>query len=316
MAVTLVTGAAGILGSECVRLLLERSGPDDRVLVLVRDRDPRSRLYAEGLIDRCIELRAELSDAERILAEYQPDAVLHLAAQTQVPTANHSPLSTFESNVAGTWRLLEACRLAARPPARVLVASSDKAYGAGPLPYREDQPLAATAPYDVSKAATDMIARSYASHFGMPVVVTRCANLYGPGDRHTERLVPHCCARLLQGQPPILRSTGRMTREWLFVEDAAEGTLALLDSAAHLSGRAFNLGGGETASVSEVTRALCALASGPQPVLADADPVGEIPHQALDTQAVQDAVGWRARTPLTLGLRKTWEWWKAQATRA
>ncbi|MFT5584046.1 MAG: CDP-glucose 4,6-dehydratase [Cognaticolwellia sp.] len=308
MARVLVTGASGILGSACISAM----DPKTQVIALVHDRDPASRLYSEGLIERCIEVRGSLAESERILAEYQPDQVLHLAAQTQVPTANHSPLSTFESNLRGTWLLLEACRLANKPPSAILVASSDKAYGPAPLPTQEHHPLAPTAPYDVSKACTDLVARSYATHFGLPIVVSRSANLYGPGDTHTERLVPHCCSRLLQGLPPVLRGTGAMSREWLYVDDAAMASLALLEFAATHRGQAFNIGGGQVASVAKVAQTLVELAGGPPAQTADREPKGEIPHQALDTRLLRQSTGWRPKVDLREGLSRTLAWWQGR----
>jgi len=309
LARVLVTGASGILGSACISAL----DPAHQVIALVHDRDPSSRLYTDGLINRCIEVRGSLAESERLLSEYQPDQVLHLAAQTQVPTANHSPLSTFESNLRGTWLLLEACRLAHKPPSAILVASSDKAYGPASLPTQEHHPLAPTAPYDVSKACTDLVARSYASHFGLPIVVSRSANLYGPGDTHAERLIPHCCSRLLQGLAPILRGTGAMTREWLYVDDAAMASLALLDLAVSHRGQAFNIGGGQVASVAQVAQTLVELAGGPAAQAAEHEPKGEIPHQALDTHRLRQATEWRPKTTLRDGLSRTLDWWKDRA---
>lgn len=305
MATVLLTGAAGFLGAAVAKALLERG---DDVVALVRDRDPGARLYRDGLIERCIEVRAELADAERLLAEYAPDAVIHLAAQTQVTVAADAPLSTFESNVRGTWRLLEAIRLARHPPSRIVVASSDKAYGLTPPPYTEDAPFRPLAPYDVSKACTDLIAQSYGAHFGLPLAITRCGNIYGPGDRNALRLIPGVCADLAAGRPPRLRSTGRMTREWLYIDDAAAATLAILDAAPTHRGEAFNLGGGQRASVSEVVGALCRLAgyTGPVP-FTDAEPDGEIPHQALVSDRIR-ALGWSAKTNLSDGLAASWRW--------
>ncbi|MCB9759826.1 MAG: NAD-dependent epimerase/dehydratase family protein [Alphaproteobacteria bacterium] len=304
----LLTGAAGFLGGACAAALLDRG---DEVIALVRDRDPRARLFRDGLVARCVEVRAELADAERLLAEYEPDAVLHLAAQTQVPVSNRSPLSTFESNVRGTWRLLEACRVAARPPRAVVVASSDKAYGEAPRPYAEDGPLVPTAPYDVSKACTDLIARSYATHFGLPVVVTRCGNLYGPGDLNERRLVPGVCRALAHGQAPELRSAGGMTREWLYIADAAAANLLLLDRLAEgapVAGLGVNVGGGEVESVRGVVERLRAMVPGaPEARYADADPPGEIAHQSLRSERIR-ALGWRPQVGLDAGLAASLAW--------
>ena len=299
----LVTGAAGLLGAACVDRLLARG---DEVVALVRDRDPRSRYYRDGLVDRSVEVRAELADAERLISEYQPSHVLHLAAQTQVTTANRAARSTFESNVRGTWLLLERCA----EVEGVVVASSDKAYGAAATPTRESAPLAPTAPYDVSKACTDLIARSYGTHFGHPVVVTRYGNLYGPGDLNMDRLVPGVAMQIARGEAPVLRSTGDMTRDWTYVDDAAEATLLLLDRAAEHRGEAFNVAGGEVASVRQVVEKLRDAAGGSrEPEVARHDPAGEIPHQALDTSRIE-ALGWRARVKLDEGLRRSWTWYR------
>ena len=305
--VVLVTGASGLLGAACINTLLGRGC---EVVAVVRDADPRSRFYQDGLVDRCIEVRDELANAHRLLAEYQPDRILHLAAQTQVPVANRDPLSTFESNVRGTWLLMEACRTAPKAPRAIVVASSDKAYGPGEVPYVEDSPLQAEAPYDVSKAATDMIARSYGTQFGLPVVVTRCGNLYGPGDLNDDRLIPGVCKALAQGRTPQLRSTGTMTREWLFVDDAAAATLLLADRAPTHAGHAFNVGGGEVASATEVADQLAELAGSPHRArAAPADPPGEIPHQSLDTSRIR-RLGWSPTTPLHDGLAQTYRWYQ------
>jgi CDP-glucose 4,6-dehydratase len=301
----LVTGATGLLGAACVAELLKT---DARVLALVRDRDPSSRLIREGLLERCVEVRGDLTELPRALAEHRPTHLLHLAAQSQVPVANRSPLSTFESNVRGTWLSLEACRLAPEPLQGIVVASSDKAYGSVPTPTPETTPLQPTAPYDVSKACTDLIARSFGAHFGLPVAVTRCGNLYGPGDLNEERLIPGTCELLRAGRPPQLRSTGGMSREWLFVEDAARANLMLLDRGAEEPGSAWNVAGGETATVLEVVRRLLAAAgSSLQPEIAASDPPGEIPHQGLDASKLA-ALGWSAQVGLDEGLARTWAW--------
>lgn len=293
---TLVTGASGLLGAACVADLLARG---EEVIALVQDKHPDSRLWS---MRGFIEVRDELATVERVVSEYRPRRVLHLAAQTQVPTANRAPLSTFESNVAGTWRLLEALRVYGDAES-IVVASSDKAYGLAPAPYTEQTPLQPVAPYDVSKACTDLIARSYADHFGLPITVTRCGNLYGPGDMNPERLVPGVVRALRRGDPPVLRSRGTMVREWLYVDDAARANLMLLDQN---PGGAVNVGGGETATALDVTRRLIRISAlDVEPRLAQEDPPGEIPHQALDCSRLRQ-MGWSARTSLQEGLSRTW----------
>ena len=222
----LVTGAYGLLGSWLVKSLLEHGA---RVVALRRDEPAASALELLGLADRVDVVRGDVCDQEvvaRALNEYDVDSVFHLAAQTLVGTANRAPLSSFETNVRGTWVVLEACRQ--HGVERVVVASSDKAYGPqAELPYREEQPLAARYPYDVSKAAADMIARSYWHTFGVPVAVTRFANLYGGGDTNQSRLIPEAVCAALEGRPPVIRSDGSPERDFLYVEDAVRAYLAI-----------------------------------------------------------------------------------------
>ncbi len=303
---TLLTGACGFLGGACVRALLERG---ERIVALVRDRNPRACLYADGLVDHCVEVRADLASMDRLLNRYRPDRVLHLAAQSQVPEANSDPLDTFESNMRGTWLLLEACRRTAHRPRGILVASSDKVYGQVPVPCVEDTQLDPIHPYDVSKAAADMLARSYAGHFELPVVVTRCANLYGPGDLNPDRLVPGVCMNLVHGEPVRLRSLGKMSREWLHVDDAADATLLLLDRAHDLEHGVYNVGSGECATVRDVVDQLLQASGRRNPVeLPDRDPPGEITSQSLDSARIR-ALGWRPERNLADGLAETWRWY-------
>ncbi len=308
----LVTGAAGLLGSACVAALLARG---DRVVALVRDRRPASRLYQPlpgqwPLAERVIEVRADFGAAGRLLDQYTPDAVLHLGAQTQVPAAQRDPVGTFEANIRGTWQVLEACRRAARPPEAVLVASSDKAYGRAAPPYLEDTPLDPVGPYEVSKAAADWIARCYALRYDVPVVTTRCGNLYGPGDLNPERLIPHVCAALAADRPPLLRGTGAMSRAWLYVDDAADANLTLLDRAPELAGEAFNVAGREAATVRQIVDHLLVISgSSARPRYSGAEPEGEIQHQSLDSGRLY-SLGWRAKVSLDEGLRRTFDWYR------
>ena len=222
----LVTGGTGLLGSWLTRGLLDRGA---RVVLLVRDRVPDALVVSDGSADRCVQVSGDVRDGrtvERVLVEYEVDTVFHLAAQTIVEHALRDPVGTFRSNVEGTWELLDACRRSGRPQ-RVVVASSDKAYGSQPdLPYREDQALVGRHPYDVSKSCTDLIAQAYAVSYDLPVVVTRCGNLYGGGDLNFNRLIPGTIRAALAGERPILRSDGTPRRDYLYVEDAVEAYIA------------------------------------------------------------------------------------------
>src|SRR5438067_2418189 len=253
----------------------------------------------------------------RVLDEYSVDSVFHLAAQTIVGTANHSPLSTFETNIRGTWMVLEACRL--NGAERVIVASSDKAYGShSTLPYTEEFALQPRYPYDVSKAATDLLARSYWHTWQVPVSVTRFANLYGGGDGNRSRLVPEAVTAALAGRPPVVRSDGSPERDFLYVEDAVAAYLeiwAALGGAADsgAAGEAFNAGGGGPQRVVEVVELICRLAGtgmGPD-IRGSGTPRGEIDRQWVDFSKLTRRTGWSPQVTLEEGLARTIDWYRA-----
>jgi len=309
-----VTGAYGLLGSWLVAALLERGV---EVTVLRRDIAPRSPLGLLGLEPRVAVVEGDVTDQallDRALGEWEVDTVFHLAAQTIVGTANRSPVGTWETNVRGTWTVLEACRRQEVP--RVVVASSDKAYGAhDDLPYREDQALLARFPYDVSKAATDMIARSYWHTYGLPVAVTRFANLYGGGDQNRSRLVPEAIDAALAGRRPVIRSDGSPERDFLYIEDAVAAYLALagaLDGPG-ARGEAFNAGGGRPRSVREVVELICrATGNDVEPdYRGEGTPAGEIDRQYVDYTKLRRLTGWEPRVGLEEGLARTVEWHRA-----
>jgi CDP-glucose 4,6-dehydratase len=288
------------------------------VVALRRDVEPASRFREEGIEERCTVALADLGDYDallRVLNEHQVSDVFHLAAQTIVGTANRSPLGTWEANVRGTWCLLEACRTLGSVR-RVVVASSDKAYGSHEeLPYREEFPLKPVFPYDVSKAAADLIARSYASTYGLPVAVTRLANVYGPGDLNWSRIVPDTARALARGERPVIRSDGTPERDYLYVEDAVDAYLAVAASLDRpkLSGRAWNAGCGRPVSVLDVVQALIAVSGvDVEPdIRGEGTPEGEISRQYLDSTAIREELGWEPRWELEEGLRAAWQWYSA-----
>ena len=309
----LVTGCTGFLGSWLTAELITR-GAD--VVGLVRDGVWRSPFYLEGIASRVDIVRGSVEDGvavERTLNEYESDTVFHLAAQTIVGAANRNPLSTFEANVKGTWVLLDACR---RSPmvTRVVVASSDKAYGEQDhLPYTEDLPLLARHPYDVSKSCADLIATAYHHTYGTPVCVTRCGNLFGPGDLNFNRIVPGTIRSALLGERPVIRSDGSPVRDYVYVKDAVSAYLKLaekMDSPA-LHGRAFNIGTGEPVSVLELTRRLLDAAGRPglEPLVQDTAR-GEILRQYLSTADARDILGWTPSAGLDDRLRETVAWYR------
>ena len=314
----LVTGAQGFVGAWLAERLLDAGAT---VVALRRDVEPESRFHTDGIGERCVIAQADLLDYHtlvRVINEHSVGAVFHLAAQTIVGTANRSPLSTFETNVRGTYLLLEACRavgVVGDPVERVVVASSDKAYGDHEeLPYHEDFPLQPRYPYDTSKACTDLIARSYAHTYGMPVAVTRLANVYGGGDVHWSRIVPDTARALVAGERPVIRSDGTPERDYLYVEDAVDAYLAVAASLedAQMRGRAWNAGWGEPLAVREIVDRLIAV-SGVEvepDVQGEGTRHGEIDRQYLDSTAIREELGWRPTRTLDEGLAATWAWYR------
>ena len=314
----LVTGADGLIGSHLSRALLERGA---EVVVVRRDRQPLSGLEMQGIAGDVHAVSGDVCDeglAARTLSEYEVTDVFHLAAQTLVGIASRSPRSTFESNVRGTWILLEACR--AEHVQAIVVASSDKAYGRSErLPYTEDTALAPSYPYDVSKAAADLIARSYAHTFGLPLAVTRLANVYGGGDLHRSRLIPEAIGATLHGRAPVLRSDGSPERDFLYVDDAVAAYLAIheavLDDRPGARGQAFNASPGRAHRVGDVVQLICRLTGGTvTPEVRGARGDGatrfEIDRQWLDSARLRAMTGWHARIELEEGLRRTITWYR------
>jgi len=309
----LVTGATGLLGSW---LAEELAGRGARLTCLVRDWVPESRLLTGGILDRMNTVRGELEDLTvlvRALNEYEIDSVFHVGAQTIVGTAARSALSTFEANIRGTWNLLEACR-SSKLVQRVLVASSDKAYGAHEkLPYTEDFALQGRAPYDVSKSCADLLCFSYFHTYDTPVAVTRCGNLYGGGDLNFNRLIPGTIRSALQNEPPIIRSDGTYVRDYFYVRDAVDAYLSLAERmpAAGIAGEAFNFGNEKPVSVMDVVGTILRLmgqASLQPRVLNEAS--HEIPRQYLDCSKARRLLEWSPRHGLEDGLRETIEWYR------
>jgi CDP-glucose 4,6-dehydratase len=315
----LVSGAHGFVGSHLARALLERGEE-----VRVRDRPaPRladaggerlSGLDLLGVRNEVELVEGDLRDAEAVAgAVAGADSVFHLAAQTIVGVARESPLETFEVNVRGAWNVFDACR--AHEVERIVFASSDKAYGSSPeLPYREDFPLRGINVYDAGKAAADTIARSYAGAYGLPLAVTRFANVYGGGDLNFSRLIPETVAALLDGRAPVIRSDGSPERDFLHVDDAVSAYLAIAGAlgGGGADGEAFNAGGERPRSVREVVELIAAAASaGIEPDFqGEGNPDGEIDRQFVDSGKLRELTGWRPAVPLEDGLRRTLDWYR------
>ena len=269
-----------------------------------------------GIEDDIADETGDLRDAERVeevLKAHRPEVVFHLAAQAIVGTANASPLPTFQSNIEGTWNLLEACRT--QGVDRVVVASSDKAYGAHDrLPYTEEAALQPTYPYDVSKAATDLIARSYWHTFALPVAVTRFANIYGGGDLNFSRLIPEAVSAVLDGRRPVIRSDGSPERDFLYVEDVARAYVAIAQALeeGRARGEAFNAGWGRPNSVLEVVSMVCKIAGAEvEPdIRGKGNPEGEIDRQYLESTKIREVTGWEPEVELRDGLGRTLDWYR------
>jgi len=317
MSVALVTGGRGFAGAWLAKALLERG---DRVVSLDKGRAERRRstMSLLGIEDEVIDVTGDLLDGEGIrslIVEHGVEVVFHLAAETIVGTVQASPLTGFETNVRGTWTLLDACR--AEGVGRVVVASSDKAYGAhDALPYREDRPLRPTAPYEASKAAADIIARSYWPSYGLPVAVTRFVNLYGGGDVNFSRLVPEAVCAALDGRSPLLRSDGSPERDFLYVEDAARAYLAIADALDRgaVRGEAFNAGGGRPHSVGKVVEMIIRLSGGGvgPDFRGSGNPAGEIDRQYVDPTKIRELCGFAPAVELTEGLERTIDWYRSR----
>ncbi|MDD5041010.1 MAG: GDP-mannose 4,6-dehydratase [Candidatus Peribacteraceae bacterium] len=310
----LVTGATGLVGSWLVKRLLDAGA---QVVCLVRDWVPGSDLVTSHAIDRTTVVRGELEDLaflERVLGEYEIDTVMHLAAQTIVPIANANPLSTFESNVRGTWLLMEACRRSPRVK-QIVVASSDKAYGdQKKLPYNESTPLQGRNPYDASKSCADLIAQSYAATYKLPVVITRCGNFFGGGDVNWNRLVPGVVRSLLRNERPVIRSDGTCIRDYLYVEDGAAGYLLAAERLAQkpaLKGNAFNLSYGEPLTVLEMISRITTVMKSPLKPIVRNEADHEIQAQYLDAGKARKILGWTPQFDLEQGLKKTIAWYRA-----
>ena len=307
-----VTGATGLLGSALVADLVARGA---RVVALVRDHVPESRLVREGLLGRISCVFGALEDfpvVVRAIQEYEVECVFHLGAQTVVGVANRGPLQTFEANIRGTYHVLEACRTVGGVRA-VVVASSDKAYGDSErLPYDETTPLIGRHPYDVSKSCADLIAQAYVHTYRLPVCITRCGNLYGPGDLNFNRIVPGTIRSILRDEPPIIRSDGSLVRDYFFVRDGVHAYLDLAERMyqGDVLGEAFNFSNEIQVTVLQlVDRILSLMGSSLVPLIQN-EVESEIKHQYLSAAKARSVLHWKPRYTLDEGLGETIAWYR------
>lgn len=309
-----VTGATGLLGSSMVEELLARGA---NVTCLIRDWVHGSKLLESDYLARCNTVRGELVDYDlllRAINEYEIDTVFHLGAQTIVGTASRSPLSTFEANIKGTWNILEACRQCSRKIERVLVASSDKAYGShANLPYTEETPLVGRFPYDVSKSCTDLISMSYYHTYATPVAITRCGNLFGAGDLNFNRLIPGTIKSALNNEAPVIRSDGLFVRDYFYVKDAVDAYLCLAEKLPDetFTGEDFNFGTETPLSVIElVDEILTAMGKQDlQPEILN-QASHEIREQFLDCTKAKRMLNWAPKRTLQEGMKETIDWYR------
>ena len=309
----MITGVAGFVGANLAAALIKKGA---QVIGLYRDEVADSALDALKMRNRVTLVHADLKDQkaiERALNEYDVDVVYHLAAQAIVGVANRSPISTFESNIQGTWNVLEACRNYKKVKA-VIVASSDKAYGSHKqLPYNETFALQPEFPYDTSKACADLIARSYYRTYGLPIVITRFANIYGPADMNFSRIIPDTIQNILKGKSPIIRSDGTPERDYLYVEDVAELYMLLAEKIDQAKGEVFNAGHNRPYSVLHVVNSLIKISGKKKlkPVIEGKGKLhGEIDRQWMDGAKVKKMFGWEPAVNLEQGLKKTFDWYK------
>lgn len=311
---TLVTGGTGLVGSWLVRRLLE-AGAD--VICLVRDWVPGSELVRSSMFEQMKVVRGDICDRElleRVLGEYEINTVFHLAAQTIVGIANRNPISTFESNIEGTWNVLEAARRSPLVKA-IVVASSDKAYGdQEQLPYSEDTPLEGRHPYDVSKSCADLITQAYGKTYGMPVAVTRCGNFYGGGDLNWNRIVPGTIRSILRGERPVIRSDGQFVRDYFYVEDGAACYMLLgeklLNEAELVRGKAYNFSNEIQVTVAQLVGLILEkMNSSLTPDIRN-EASNEIRHQYLSAERARQQLQWKPLFTLEEGLTKTISWYR------
>ncbi|MFT6765300.1 MAG: CDP-glucose 4,6-dehydratase [Alteromonas naphthalenivorans] len=308
----LVTGAAGLLGSWLIEQLIKDKA---HVIALLRDTQVSSLFTLKNLSQKVTIIQGDLCDYQslvRILNEYDVDTVFHLGAQTLVGYANRSPLSTFHSNIEGTWNLLEACRLSPWVK-KIIVASSDKAYGDQEvLPYTEDTPLQGEHPYDVSKSCSDLIAHSYYKTYNLPVCITRCGNIFGGGDFHYSRIIPGTIKALFNNEQPIIRSNGLFSRDYIFVKDIVDGYMKLAESMddSTIWGQAFNLSEEKPLTVLEVVQLVTLLMNknNIMPIIQNSAS-GEILDQHLSCKKAQNILKWSPRFGFKKGLQETISWY-------
>jgi CDP-glucose 4,6-dehydratase len=308
----LVTGADGFIGSWLAKRLVDEKA---NVITVARDLKKDANFKLMGIKERMTIVQADLVEYEKVhraINQFSIDTCFHLAAQAIVQFANHSPLSTFESNIKGTWNVLEACRNS-KNIERIVVASSDKAYGSQEkLPYTENSPLLGLYPYDASKACADILARSYYHTYGLPAAITRNANTYGGGDLNFSRLVPDAIRCVLRKKQFVIRSDGTYKRDYMYVKDAVDGYLTLAQNLDRkgVNGEAFNFGTGKPVSVLELFEKISRISGNKIKPKILGEAKNEIRDQYLSIEKVRKTFGWKPKYTIETGLKETIEWYR------
>jgi len=308
----LVTGADGFIGSHIAKALIDKGS---EVVTIVRDIKKRSNIDILGFKEKITIINGDItnySDCERAVNEYDIETCFHIAAQAIVGTANRSPISTFESNIKGTWNVLEACRLS-RTINSLIIASSDKAYGQQKkLPYTEDSPLSGYFPYDASKACAEIIARSYFMTYRLPLAITRNANTYGPADMNFSRVIPDVITRIIKNEQPVIRSDGTPKRDYMYIKDAVNAYLTLAENLhrKEVVGQAFNFGTGKPISVLELFNKIIKLMGKDAKPKILGEAKNEIDIQYLSIQKAKNTLKWEPKYNIEQGLKETIAWYK------
>jgi CDP-glucose 4,6-dehydratase len=310
----LITGVTGLVGSWLVKALLKRKSI---IVVLVRDIDYQTEFYRSGdylqtnIVNGSLE---NFSIIERAINEYEVDTIFHLGAQTIVGAAYREPLQTFESNIRGTYHILEACRRHREFVKEIVIASSDKAYGiADKLPYTEDMPLKGPHPYDVSKSCTDLLAQTYSYTYNMPIAIARCGNIYGGGDLNWSRIIPGTILSLLNNKRPVIRSNGKYIRDYIYIKDIVDAYIKLAESITkkNIYGEAFNFSTESRMAVIEIVNKISSIMGKEdlEPQVLNLN-LKEIPEQSLSAEKAHEILGWYSKYGLEKGLSETVDWYK------
>jgi CDP-glucose 4,6-dehydratase len=310
----LITGATGLVGSWLVKALLKKKSI---IVVLVRDIDYQTEFYRSGDYSKTNIVNGSLenfSTIERAINEYEVDTVFHLGAQTIVGAAYREPLQTFESNIRGTYHILEACRRHREFVKEIVIASSDKAYGiADKLPYTEDMPLKGSHPYDVSKSCTDLLAQTYSYTYNMPIAIARCGNIYGGGDLNWSRIIPGTILSLLNNKRPVIRSNGKYIRDYIYIKDIVDAYINLAESITkkNIYGEAFNFSTESRMAVIEIVNKIRSIMNREdlEPQILNLN-LKEIPEQSLSAEKAHEILGWYSKYDLEKGLSETVDWYK------